>query len=172
MPLRPVLRHAALPLLALLLVGAPAASAQATRTSPSTVTGNVMKHVSGSFDVKVVPRAPFDAGSSSPVGVMALDKRYHGPLDATATGEMLAARTESTGAAAYVAIERVSGNLEGKAGTFDMAHVGTMTTDAQHLEVRIVPGSGTGALAGITGTLAIRIEGKAHYYDLTYTLDR
>lgn len=130
-----------------------------------------MKHASGTFDVKVTPRPPFEGPVPSPVGVMAIDKRYHGPLDATAVGEMLAARTESTGAAAYVALERVSGSLDGKTGTFDLAHVGTMTKDSQHLAVKIVPGSGTGGLAGINGTLNIRIEGKAHFYDLEYTLD-
>jgi hypothetical protein len=125
-------------------------------------------HASGTFDVKVIPRAGADP--SAPIGAMTLDKTYHGPLDATAVGEMLASRTEGTGAAVYVALERVTGTLEGRRGSFVLAHQGTMTKDGQQLTVTVAPGSGTGDLAGLAGSLGIRIEGKAHYYTFDYTL--
>lgn len=101
---------------------------------------------------------------------MSLAKTFHGELAATSAGAMLAAHTPSTGAAAYVALERVAGTLGGRTGGFVLAHLGTMTPAAQRLDVLIVPGSGTDGLAGIAGTLAIRIEGAAHHYVLDYEL--
>jgi hypothetical protein len=124
----------------------------------------------GSFDVRITPRAPADGAAPGPVGIMSLDKQYHGDLEAASIGEMLASRIESTGAAAYVAMERVTGTLAGRTGSFVLAHLGTMTRDAQHLTVTIVPSSGTGDLTGISGTLTIRIEGTAHYYAMEYML--
>jgi hypothetical protein len=127
-------------------------------------------HASGTFDVRITPRAPVDGASPGPVGVMSLDKQYHGDLAAESIGEMLASRTEATGAAVYVALERVTGTLGGRTGSFVLAHTGTMTKDAQHLVVTIAPGSGTDGLAGISGNLVIRIEGKAHFYELEYVV--
>jgi hypothetical protein len=127
-------------------------------------------HAAGSFDVTITPRAPAEGAMPGPVGIMSLDKQFHGDLEAVSIGEMLASRIESTGAAAYVALERVTGTLAGRTGSFVLAHLGTMTKDSQHLAVTIVPASGTGDLAGISGTLAIRVEGKAHYYEMEYVL--
>jgi hypothetical protein len=129
-----------------------------------------MPSASGPFDVTITPRAPDDAGAPGPVGIMTLDKRFHGGLEAHSVGEMLASRFEGTGAAVYVALERAIGTLHGRAGSFALAHRGTMTRDGQALTIVIAPGSGTGELAGITGTMSIRIEGKAHFYDMEYQL--
>jgi hypothetical protein len=128
------------------------------------------QRASGRFDVTITPRAPIDGTVPGPVGVMALVKQYHGDLVAESVGEMLASHTESTGAAVYVAIERVTGTLAGRTGSFVFAHTGTMTKEAQHLVVTITPGSGTGGFEGIGGTLAIRIDHKVHYYTLDYML--
>jgi Protein of unknown function (DUF3224) len=119
--------------------------------------------------VKLTPRAA-DPGTTPAVGIMTLDKQFHGPLEARSEGEMLASRVESTGAAVYVALERVTGTLAGRTGTFVLAHTGTMTKEGQQLTIIVAPGSGTGALAGIGGTMNIRIEGTAHFYDFDYTL--
>jgi hypothetical protein len=70
----------------------------------------------------------------------------------------------------YVAVERVTGTLDGKAGTFALHHTGIMERGAPALCVTIVPDSGTGELAGIRGTLAIDIRDKRHYYVLRYEL--
>lgn len=127
-----------------------------------------MPTASGSFDVTVTPH---ETPSDSPVGRMRLHKQFHGDLDAIATGEMIATSEPLTSAAVYVAIDRVSGTLHGRSGSFLLAHRGTMTPDQQQLSVIVVPGSGTGQLTGLSGSLAIHIAGKQHSYVLEYRLD-
>lgn len=129
------------------------------------------EHISGSFDVKMTPESMHDAATGSGIGRMSLSKRYHGDLDATGVGEMLAAMTATPGSGGYVALERVDGSLQGCAGTFLLQHTGTMTRGTPQLSVTVVPDSGTGALAGLSGRLAIRIEGGGHFYDFDYALD-
>src|SRR4051812_45191635 len=129
-----------------------------------------MPRVTGVFEVKMSPLKLDDAGADPTLGRFALDKQYHGDLEATAKGEMLSAGTAVKGSAGYVAIERVSGRLEGKAGTFVLQHSGTMNRGTPQLSVTVVPDSGTDDLAGLSGTLQIRIEGKQHFYDFDYEL--
>ena len=69
-----------------------------------------------------------------------------------------------------VAIEVVTGTLAGRRGSFALQHMATMEKGGQKMEVLVIPGSGTGELAGITGTFAIRIEGGQHFYEMDYTL--
>lgn len=131
-----------------------------------------MHHATGTFEVKMQPQGEVGpAGSDgNTLGRMSLDKTFSGDLVGSGSGEMLAARSSVPTSAAYVAIERVTGSLDGKAGTFVLVHRGVMHGDTQQLEVLIAPDSGTGALAGIAGKLGIRVEGGKHYYDLDYTL--
>ncbi|MEI9927173.1 MAG: DUF3224 domain-containing protein [Sphingomonas sp.] len=103
---------------------------------------------------------------------MAISKTFRGDLAATSTGQMLAVRTAVQGSAGYVAMERVSGSLAGKTGTFVLQHSGTMDKGAQSLTVAVVPDSGTGELAGLAGSMAIRIEGGKHFYTFQYSLPR
>ncbi len=119
----------------------------------------------GSFEVELT------AEKGTPeLGRSRLFKRFTGDLVAEARGEMLSWRDEATGAAAYVALDRVSGTLAGRPGSFTLTHVGTMTGKAQALEVRVVPGSATDGLVGLTGTLSITITGGRHDYELAYEL--
>ena len=129
-----------------------------------------MIRASGTFEVKLAPQALADAQADPLLGRMAIDKQFQGDLAATSKGEMLAARTATEGSAGYVAIEKVTGTLAGKKGSFVLQHTGTMTRGAQHLEITVVPDSGTGELAGLTGTMSIRIEGGKHFYELVYAL--
>lgn len=129
--------------------------------------GATMK-VTGTFDVRMQPLDPPAAVPGSARGRLSLDKRYHGALDAVGEGQMLSAMSAVKGSAGYVAIERVSGTLEGRAGSFVIQHHGLMDRGAQQLAITIVPDTGTDALAGITGTMAIRIEDGRHFYDLDY----
>ncbi len=125
---------------------------------------------SGAFDVKILPQPAAPPSEAAGIGRMLIDKQFHGDLEAESRGEMLAASTASTGAAAYVALERVTGTLRGRRGSFVLAHVGTMTSDAQQLVVTVVPGSGTDELAGIAGAMAIIIAGGKHSYEFDHTL--
>jgi hypothetical protein len=128
-----------------------------------------MHTATGAFDVKMTPEADTSAESGS--ARLRLDKTYHGPLQATAVGTMLGARTAVEGSAGYVAIERVTGTLGGRQGSFVLQHFGVMEAGSRHLDIRVVPGSGEGGLEGLRGTMSIRIEaGGAHFYTLEYTL--
>ena len=128
------------------------------------------QQATGTFEVKMQPQGDGDVAAGSSLGRMSLDKRFSGDLEATGKGEMLAARSDVPTSAAYVAIERVSGSLKGRDGSFALVHKGVMTRDAQNLVIEVVPDTGTGRLAGIAGSLGIRIEEGRHYYDFEYTL--
>jgi hypothetical protein len=139
-----------------------AASAQGTSGMP---------HVAkGSFTVEMKPQGDPITTDGVSTGRMSLDKRFEGDLVAVGQGEMLTALTPVKGSAGYVAIERVTGTLEGRAGSFVFQHSGTMNQGTQQLSIRVVPGSGTGRLVGIDGVFKLSIiEGK-HLYEFEYTL--
>lgn len=128
-----------------------------------------MHHATGSFDVKLTPQ-PLTDTSDSTLGRMSIDKKFHGDLDASSKGEMLSAMTAVKGSAGYVAMEKVTGTLAGKTGTFVLQHHATMDRGTPHLAIEVVPDSGTGQLAGITGTMNIRITEGKHFYDFDYAL--
>ena len=126
-----------------------------------------MSHrVSGTFTVTMRP--PAETRAPGEFVLLRLDKRFQGPLEGTSTVEMLASNAGDQPAGGYVALEKFTGTLEGRRGTFVMQHSGTMTAKGAHIDVLVTPGSGTGELAGIEGRLTIRIEGKQHYYELEY----
>ena len=149
---------------AVLLLSFSAAAQTVTKKENSTMTT-----ARGTFDVKVVPQGPDDS-AGGPFGRMFLDKKFHGDLTGTSKGQMLAAMTAEKGSGGYVALEIVDGELNGKKGTFMLQHWGTMQGEAFDLEVRVVPGSGTGELKGIKGTLKIIIDGGKHSYEFNYEL--
>jgi hypothetical protein len=101
---------------------------------------------------------------------MALDKQFHGDLEATSKGQMLAAMTDVQGSAGYVAMERVKGTIEGRSGTFVLQHSATMTRGAPQLSIVVVPDSGTGQLVGLAGQMTIDIVEGKHFYEFGYTL--
>ena len=124
-------------------------------------------HAKGSFDVKITPQ---ESAPDAAVARMLLYKEFHGDLEAIAHGEMMAAGEPLTNAGVYVAIDRVTGTLGGRSGSFLMAHRGIRNAEGQELSIVIVPGSGTGQLTGLTGTLGIEIVGKEHFYNVEYEL--
>ncbi|MDQ8153676.1 MAG: DUF3224 domain-containing protein [Gemmatimonadota bacterium] len=123
----------------------------------------------GEFDVKMTPEA-VDAADGIPVSRLALDKQYRGALEGTGRGVMVSATTPVKGSAGYVAIERFTGTLHGRQGSFVMQHAGMMTRGAQQLTITIVPDSGTGALTGIKGSCGITIADGKHSYEIRYSL--
>jgi len=121
---------------------------------------------SGPFDVKLTPQSSGDES----IGRLIIDKEFHGDLEATSRGELLAAGTEITGSAGYVAVEKVTGKLNGKTGSFILQHSGTMTRGEGQLTVTVVPDSGTGDLVGLSGRMAIIITDGKHAYEFDYTI--
>ncbi|GAC1473931.1 MAG: DUF3224 domain-containing protein [Isosphaeraceae bacterium] len=124
----------------------------------------------GTFEVKMHPQSSDDEAEDAGLGRMSLRKTYQGDLEASARGQMLTAVTSVKDSAGYVAIERVSGTLHGRNGTFVLQHSGTMTRGQLQLAITVVPDSGTGELVGLAGKLAIKVVGGKHSYDFEYTL--
>jgi hypothetical protein len=129
-----------------------------------------MPRATGNFDVTLNPLPMDNNPGIEGVGRMSIDKQYHGELEATGKGQMLTGATAIKNSAGYVAIERVTGTLKGRKGSFILQHNGIMTRGSPSLVISVVPDSGTDQLDGLRGTMSIRIEGGKHYYDLTYTL--
>jgi Protein of unknown function (DUF3224) len=131
----------------------------------------VSMKVKGPFEVKVAPLTLSDVAQDPSMGRMSIDKQYHGDLEGTGKGEMLTGGNPASGAGVYVAVERVSGTLGGKKGSFLVYHHATMVDGKPDLTITVAPKSGTDQLAGISGSMNIIFgEGGKHFYELTYTL--
>jgi len=127
-------------------------------------------HATGTFEVSMKPGSEPEVAAGVTLGRMSLDKKYIGDLVASGKGEMLSAVTETNGSAGYVAIERVTGSLHGRSGSFVFQHGGTMNRGVQQLSITVVPDSGSGQLAGIAGECRLRIVDGQHFYEFDYTL--
>jgi len=128
-------------------------------------------HINGTFEVKLNAQKPDNQeAASAGLGRMSLDKQFHGALEATSKGEMLSIMTAVKGSGVYVAIERVTGKLNGLSGSFLLHHTGVMTRGEPQLSVMVVPDSGTDQLAGLAGNMGIKITEGKHFYDFEYTL--
>lgn len=124
-----------------------------------------MMTAKGTFEVNISPQENFQG-----IGRAMLSKRYSGDLEGVAEGAMLTFGSPADGSAAYVAIERVEGMLNGRRGSFALAHRGIMRPGAQDLSITVVPDSGTEGLAGISGEMSLEVEGGKHFYSLNYQL--
>lgn len=137
----------------------------ATQGKPAMTT-----HASGTFEVKLNPQAADEYADAATMGRMSIDKLFRGGLEGSSKGQMLTAMTDVKGSAGYVAIERVTGTLDGRSGTFVLQHNGTMTRNAPQLVITVVPDSGTGELTGLAGTMTIDIANGKHSYGFDYSL--
>jgi len=124
----------------------------------------------GTFTVEMKPLSDPNTVDGVSLGRMSLHKRFEGDLVATGVGEMLTALTPVKGSAGYVAIERVTGTLHGRSGSFVFQHSGTMNQGAQQLSIAVVPGSGVAALVGLSGVFKLRIADGTHFYEFDYAL--
>lgn len=131
----------------------------------------ISHHVAGPFDITLVPLELSPVAAPAGLVRMSLDKRFHGPLAASSQGEMLAFRTADRRSGGYVALETVRGVLDGRHGSFVLQHSSTMQDGAPAQSIQVVPGSGSGELAGIAGRMLIDIAADgAHHYRFDYTL--
>jgi hypothetical protein len=120
------------------------------------------------FEVKLNPEE--DKVADPTVGRMSIDKQFHGDLEGTSKGQMLAVSSEVKGSAGYVAMERITATLQGRRGSFALQHSGTMTRGTPQLTVTVVPDSGTDQLVGLSGNMKINIVDGKHFYEFDYTL--
>ena len=127
--------------------------------------------IKGQFSVKLQPLDTYGVSKAgNKLARMSIDKTFQGPLSGTSQGDMLSAMTSKQGSAGYVAIELVTGEIEGKAGSFCLQHFGLMSNGEQSLTLCVVPDSGTGELEGLSGTMEINIIDGEHYYAFDYQL--
>jgi hypothetical protein len=129
-----------------------------------------MKRATGSFEVNLQPLSNTDVTTDAMFGRLLLTKTFSGDLTATARGQMLSAMTTVKGSAGYVAIDHVTGELDGRRGSFVLQHSGAMERGMQRLSIMVVPDSGTGELAGLSGTLSINVIDGKHFYDFIYSI--
>lgn len=137
-------------------------------TTSSAIQGG-MSTAAGKFDIVPRPQPPFSTEDGVMLGRMEFDKTFHGPLQGTSVVHMTYARTPVESSAGYVAVERISGELDGRTGTFVVLHNAVQTSSDMNLNVSIVPDSGTGELAGIAGTMVLNADGE-HTYRIDYEL--
>jgi Protein of unknown function (DUF3224) len=124
----------------------------------------------GTFEVKLVPQPPEDKAEGSILARYSLEKQFHGDIEGTSKGQMLTAGTDVKGSAGYVAIERITGTLQGRTGSFVLQHTGTMNRGVPQLTIAVVPDSATGQLAGLAGRMTINIADGKHSFVFEYTL--
>jgi Protein of unknown function (DUF3224) len=130
-------------------------------------------HARGTFVVKISPTDVSALGQEAGIGRMTIDKTFSGDIEGTSKGEMLTGGADSTGAMAYVALERVTGKLNGRSGSFLLMHNASMLKSdpaSGLMQVTVVPQSGTDELSGLSGKLTITIEAGKHSFDLEYEL--
>lgn len=128
------------------------------------------KLAKGTFEVKVTPQPAEENIGDPTIGRLSLDKQFSGDLVGTGKGQMLGISTEIKNSMGYVAAERITGTLDGKKGSFALQHLGTAQGDKFNLTINVVPDSGTGELAGISGKMKIIIENGKHFYEFEYAL--
>jgi uncharacterized protein DUF3224 len=164
-------------ILALLLLAISPLSSRTVRAQSenamTTRKAGVTMHATGTFVVKISPAEASGIGQQAGIGRMTIDKTFSGALEGTSKGEMLTGGAESTGAMAYVALERVTGKVNGRSGDFVLMHNATMlksTPGSGVMEITVVPQSGTGELAGLTGKMLITIDNGKHSFDFEYQL--
>ncbi|MBS3799243.1 MULTISPECIES: DUF3224 domain-containing protein [unclassified Pseudoalteromonas] len=126
----------------------------------------------GTFTVTLNPQDAYTTGVDGiNLGRMSIDKTFSGDLHGISQGEMLSAMTVVKGSAGYVAIEQVTGTLDGRKGSFVLQHFGTMNQGQDRLVLEVVPDSASGELRGLVGEMRIRIDQGVHHYEFDYRLE-
>jgi hypothetical protein len=129
-----------------------------------------MEFAAGTFEVKLDGLEPYNQEAGAGIGRQSIEKRYAGDLEATGRGEMISAATRAKGSGAYVAFERVTGVLRGRRGSFTLQHCATLNRGVPQLTVTVVPQSGSGELAGLSGEMEILVADGVHSYEFDYEI--
>lgn len=130
---------------------------------------SMTQHATGTFEVKMTPAD--DKSDDKSLGRMTIAKEWHGDLEGASLGQMLSGGDVTKGSAGYVAIEKFTGTLNGRKGSFILQHSGTMMRGVGQLTITVVPDSGTDQLKGISGKLGIKIDNGKHSYDFDYSIE-
>lgn len=99
-------------------------------------------------------------------------KRFSGHLDATSTAQLLTAVAhDDPNQAGYIGSERVTDTLDGRTGTFVIQHGGVAGGPENRQFGWVVPGSATGALRGLAGTVHFQHDEHGAVFTMDYDLD-
>ena len=127
--------------------------------------------VKGKFEVQSTPQPSDELSQSIGVMRMRFEKRFEGPLQATSIVSMTGVFDQELDSGGYVAIERLTGSLDGKRGSFYLQHNSTMNRSVPSQHIVVIPDSGTEELKGLTGKMTIDIlEDGAHFYTFEYEI--
>ena len=124
----------------------------------------------GPFNVKLTPQTSETESDATVLGRLTIDKQFEGDLVASSKGQMLAAGTQVKGSAGYVAIEKVTGKLGDREGSFHLLHSATMNRGVPSLSIVVVPDSGTEGFVGLSGSMQIEIAEGKHSYLFDYEI--
>ncbi len=128
------------------------------------------RKATATFVLDSFDHAPYDEAEGAVLGKARITKTFTGEVEGTSGVEMLGCHN-ADGPAAYVALERLQVRLHGRAGTFVLQHwAGTGVDGAPGMHLTVVPGTGTGELAGITGSAAIRVADGVHTFEIEYAV--
>jgi Protein of unknown function (DUF3224) len=129
-----------------------------------------MTTATGRFDLTSWDEEPYDDAEGAKLVRARNTKSFEGAITGTSATELLQAFSGG-GAAAYVAIERVDAAVDGRKGTFVLRHSALGSAAGGDMRVDVLPGSGTGELAGLTGELTIaKTDAGEHTYSFSYQL--
>src|SRR5215831_12961708 len=108
-------------------------------------------HATGRIDVKVYQPSTYDQPADGPALFrIHVEEEFSGDIAGSGVAEFLqTARSESE--ASFVGVERVTGTLGGRSGTFVFQDQGTLKEGTVSGAWFVVPGSGTGGLEGLHG---------------------
>ncbi|MEW1585959.1 DUF3224 domain-containing protein [Micromonospora vinacea] len=124
----------------------------------------------GTFDITSFEPEVLDEGSGAALGRVLITKTFQGGLAGISTVHMLSVADIEGSPAAYVAVERFTGELDGLKGSFVLQH-SAPGSHGEKLAIRVVPGTGSGDLTGIVGAFEIiQSDDGSHSYVLEYTL--
>jgi hypothetical protein len=126
--------------------------------------------IKGTFEIKGTPLDPSATTTQIGAGRMAFNKTFQGDLQATGVVEMIGLMDRELMSGAYVALERITGTLLGKKGSFCMQHSSTMARGVPEQRITVIPDSGTDELKGLSGSMVIDIVEKQHHYTFDLTL--
>lgn len=125
----------------------------------------------GQFELIWDEDPPYDDAEGAKLARVTVTKKFHGDLEAESVARLITTTSDVQGSMAYVGVERVLGTLHGKKGTFVLQHNAEMRRGTGTLNCIIVPDSGTGELAGVSGTMSVEITEVAHTYTIEYSLE-
>jgi Protein of unknown function (DUF3224) len=128
----------------------------------------MISKATGTFSVKLELQPASVQADAAVIGRRSLDKKFHGDLEASSSGEMLSVMTDVDGSMAYVALEKVSGTLAGKQGSFILQHASQMVRGQPFQSIRVVPDSAMGDLLGLDGEMRIDVQNGEHSYVFEY----